>query len=269
MRARGWLVCGGVVLCVLLGPSFFLCLADADVGVTVRVDAPEKVPSGSDAVIKIGVTEVTNFDVCQFDVSHDPRVLQITDVTAGDIDGTTVPIDMWGEVAPGKVRVLGNVPGIPGVDGAGYLAEIHFHVIGSSGDASDIGLSNGLLGDKYAEAIAPVVWEGDFVEVTASRSAAAPPKTRTECTETPMPSPEPSGALSCPEPTAAEGMASADGGNMAPVTSASAREGESEDEKSATLTYGLVFPMMVVLAAAIWIYGRRRSDQRGRRDDER
>ena len=39
--------------------------------------------------------------------------------------------------------MIENLPGVTGVTGEGYLAEIHFDVVGTAGDASDLDLHNG------------------------------------------------------------------------------------------------------------------------------
>ena len=140
----------------------------AQAPVTVSIDAPAEVAPDSHFTARVDITEVLDFDACQFDVTYDPNVIELTDVTGGEIGGTTIPIDMWGFIPPGeqgKARVIGNVPGVPGVSGSGYLAELHFHVVGSPGDISDIELSNGVLGDKDADPITPVTWVGDSVAV--------------------------------------------------------------------------------------------------------
>ena len=163
MKRKLRLVCGGMILCALLGLPLSLSLAASDV--EVSIDAPAMVDPDSDFTARVNVTEVSDFDACQFDVTYDPGVIEVTDVTAGNIGGATIPIAMWGLIEPGRIRVIGNVPGIPGVDGSGYMAEIHFHVIGSPGNTSAIDLSNGLLGDKYANPITPVTWVGASVTV--------------------------------------------------------------------------------------------------------
>ena len=166
MERKIWLVCGGVILCVLLGLPLSLSLADSDVEVSINV--PAGVDPDSDFTARVNVTELSDFDACQFDVTYDPGVIEVTDVTAGNIGGTTIPIDMWGFIpagTQGTVRVIGNVPSVPGVDGSGYLAEIHFHAIGSPGSTSAIDLSNGLLGDNGANPITPVTWVGAAITV--------------------------------------------------------------------------------------------------------
>jgi hypothetical protein len=161
-----------VILSGLLQPSVSKVVAQA--GPEINIDAPAEVPPNGDFIATVTTTEVSNFDACQFDVTYDPGVFNVTQVTAGMIEGTSIPIDMWGFVPAeeeGGIRVIGNVPGVPGIDGAGYLAKIHFHTVGSVGTTSDISVSNGLLGNKDANPIQAVSWKGTAVEVVATASS--------------------------------------------------------------------------------------------------
>ena len=65
---------------------------------------------------------------------------------------------------PVTYSVVQSAPSIEGVSGSGYLAELHFHVIGSVGGTSDIDLTAGKLSDTEAAYI-PATWTGDSVEV--------------------------------------------------------------------------------------------------------
>jgi predicted lipoprotein with Yx(FWY)xxD motif len=58
------------------------------------------------------------------------------------------------------------------VSGSGYLAVLHFHVLGSEGDSSSITLSNGTLSDNQAGEIA-ATWVGDSVDITSSMAGDA------------------------------------------------------------------------------------------------
>lgn len=163
------------------GPLVAMSLALALPGVgaaeevTVSVDAPPQVAEGSYFVVEVRVTEVTDFDACQFDLNYDPGVIQVngpeggpTGVTAGLIGSTAVPIDKWGYLAPGipgRIRVLGNLPGASGVTGSGTLAEIHFHVVGAGGSSTGLNLSNVLLFNKDAQPISPVTAVSDSVYI--------------------------------------------------------------------------------------------------------
>jgi len=75
---------------------------------------------------------------------------------------------MWGFVPPGTrgtVSVLGNLPGISGLTGSGYLAEIHFHTVGEIGSSSNITPSNGKLFDNVGTEIM-ATWLEHSVHVT-------------------------------------------------------------------------------------------------------
>jgi len=110
---------------------------------------------------------VENFDSAQYDIVFDNTVLRLDNVTDGTIDGTAIPVTIWNPIAAGRVRVVNNVPGAPGVTGSGTLAVLHFHVIGIECQTSDINLSNGMLGDNLAQEI-PATWIGDSVHVVTS-----------------------------------------------------------------------------------------------------
>ena len=157
-RLLSWVVIFSFVL--VLCP---LSIASAS-GITVRIDAPDgDVDAGSEFVARVSITEVTDLDSFQFDISYDPSVIEVNDVSGGLVGSTAVPV-LWNIVSPpGTLRVIGNLPGVAGVTGSGYLAEIHFNVIGSPGSTSDITLSNGNLFDTMAAKIAVTDWLGDSV----------------------------------------------------------------------------------------------------------
>ena len=126
----------------------------------------------SNFVATVDISEVVNFDSANFDVTYDPAVLELTDVSDGLINGTTtIPVDSWGFIPPatqGTVRIINNVPGLGGVSGSGHLAEIDFHVIGSPCDTSVLDLDNGVLFDNMGDEILPVTWTDGSVDVLAT-----------------------------------------------------------------------------------------------------
>ena len=146
----------GVVL-LALGLTGFP--AGATNGVTVSVDAPAEVDEGSDFVVRVNITEVTNLFSAQYVVSFNTTVLNLTGVTDGVVGGVTFPIFEYNPAIYSVVQLL-----VGGVTGSGYLAELHFHVIGSAGDTSDINLTAGKLADTEAAYIT-ATWTGAFVEV--------------------------------------------------------------------------------------------------------
>jgi len=130
------------------------------VGVPVTVNAPEMVSGTFDATID--VTDVTNLDSGQFDLSFNESVVNVTGVDSGNINGTEVPIDMWRLIDAGNVRVLFRLPGATEASGSGHLATIHFEVTGTAGDRSVLDISEGLLVDIGSGKI-PAVWIDDEV----------------------------------------------------------------------------------------------------------
>jgi len=134
--------------------------------VTVSIDAPDEAAPNSDFTANVNISEVVDFDSCNYDVSFDASVLRLDDVTSGLIGSTPIPVDIYTEISSGTYRIIQNVSGLTGVSGSGYLAVLHFHVIGSEGDSSAISLSNGMLANNLAEEIA-ATWVGDSVDITS------------------------------------------------------------------------------------------------------
>lgn len=164
-------------------------LAERNSSVQVSINAPAEVTAGGSFTATIDISQVENFDACNYDVSFDPTVLEIPvleiiesttvyDITNGQIDGATIPVDVTNMIHVGSgpadltvIRVVQNISGLTGASGSGYLAKLHFHVIGSSGNSSDISLSNGMLSNILAKEISAALF-GDFVEVLAIRGDA-------------------------------------------------------------------------------------------------
>ncbi|MEK7353928.1 MAG: CARDB domain-containing protein [Chloroflexota bacterium] len=133
-------------------------------GVEVRINAPARVAPDRDFTVNVRISQVQNFDAANFDVSFNHSVLRLDSVTNGYIGNITLPIDGWNQREPWRFSIVSNIPGLSGADGAGSLAALHFHVIGSFGQSSNITLSNGVLSNNQAQAI-PATWIGGTVEV--------------------------------------------------------------------------------------------------------
>jgi len=151
------------MVALLLGGGAVVPVA-ATPAVTVSIVAPAETGPDSDFTANVNISEVADFDSCNYDVSFDASVLQLDNVTSGLIDSTTIPISIYNEISSGTYRIIQNIPGLTGATGSGYLAVLHFHVIGSEGDSSNISLSNGMLSNNLAEEIT-VTWIGDSVDV--------------------------------------------------------------------------------------------------------
>jgi len=156
------LLCGGAVVPVAATPE-----------VTVSIDAPDEVAPDSDFTANVNISEVVGFDGCNYDVSFDASVLRLDEVTSGLIGSATIPVDIANEISSGTWTIVQNVPGLDGVSGSGYLAVLHFHVIGSEDDSSSVSLANGMLSDNLAEEIA-ATWVGHSVGVAAAETTPPP-----------------------------------------------------------------------------------------------
>jgi hypothetical protein len=137
--------------------------------VTVSIDAPTTIKKSSGRYFHalINITDVTNFDAAQYDISYDPDVLRIQDITAGDISGTTIPVEDWSYIpanTQGMVRIVNSVPKAPGVSGEGYLADIYFKIMGDPGDSSALSFVEG-LGDPVGSLI---IGNNAGIEITAT-----------------------------------------------------------------------------------------------------
>jgi len=173
---RFWPLVGVLALALLLPVA---TSGDAANGTTVSVAAPIAVGRGSDFVARISIGNVTDLDAYQFDLSYDPAVVQVEGpeggvgggiapgLTGGIIGTTWIPVDMWNyqpPATPGRVRVLGNLPGVNGVTGSGYMCDVHFQVVGPAGSESSLTFSDGLLFNGMGEEIAPT-WVDGLVHI--------------------------------------------------------------------------------------------------------
>jgi len=132
------------VVALLLGSGALLPAAAAP-DAAVSIDAPAEAAPDSNFTANVDVTEVTDFDACNYNVSFDASVLELSSVTSGLIGAEPIPVDVANEISSGTWTIVQNVPGMDGVSGSGYLAVLHFHVIGAEGSSSEISLSNGML----------------------------------------------------------------------------------------------------------------------------
>ena len=152
----------GVGIAVLLLSLTFTFLAvvpvtAAEEQVEVRVSAPEYVEEGGTFDVTLDISDVTDLDSGQFDLSFDSSVVNATNVTDGSVDGEAIPVLMWDFVDADTITVISDVKGVKGVSGSGYLAKIGFEVKGKGGEECVLAIANGMLVDKDAMEI-PANW---------------------------------------------------------------------------------------------------------------
>jgi len=125
----------------------------------VNMDAPDFAAENSVFIARVDVTRVTGFYSADYEIVFNPSVFVIGNVTSGQIASTLIPVDTWQVVTPGVIRVVQNAEELHGVSGSGYVAELHFHVIGSNSSSSEINFSNGVFNDINANQM-PATWSG-------------------------------------------------------------------------------------------------------------
>jgi hypothetical protein len=131
--------------------------------VKVEVNAPEFVAVGGTFTATIDVVDdVANFNMALFDLSFDSNVVNVTDVAAGSLDGTVIPVTSWAFIDSNTIKVMCELSGVAGVSGSGNLATIRFAVAGKEGDRSVLDISDGMLANNEAKEI-PAVWVADEV----------------------------------------------------------------------------------------------------------
>ena len=136
----------------------------------VEISCPSSVEPGETFLVDIEIHHVDYFDAANYDVTFDLNVLEVIGVLDGEIDGTIIPVDMWGYIphdasSSGRIRLINNVPGVPGISGSGTLAQVYFKAIGVLGQTSTINVSDGVISNKFAEEIISL-WIGDTVELS-------------------------------------------------------------------------------------------------------
>jgi PGF-CTERM protein len=157
-------------------------------GVELSVNAPEEVGEGSTFVVSIDVEDIDDLNSAKFDLSFDSSVVNVTNVSDGNVDGTTIPAQMWITEA-GIINVIVDIPGIDGVSGSGSLATVNFEVVGGKRDESVLEISNVQLVDDEAEFIEVGKLRGteikvvDVIEVAEEEEEPPPSITALEPTE--------------------------------------------------------------------------------------
>jgi len=176
---RKWKCLGvAVTPCLLLGLMLVPVNVSANPDPTVSITLPYSIMDvGATFTMNVEIDNITNFDACNYDVVvNTPNVLNLTNVTAGSIGGTAVPVLGFNTNPnyPGKDawRVAQNIAGTSGASGSGYFAVLSFTVTGSDGNTAVITLESGVVSDTSANEIV-CTWNGtdtltiDQLEVTA------------------------------------------------------------------------------------------------------
>lgn len=125
----------------------------------ITLNAPTEVEVGKDFGVILEIDTVSNFDAGQFDILFNPAAMEFQGMQDGDIGGTAIPVAIYNMLEPGKLRVILNVAGLPGVSGSGFLATVNFKALKAEEEPVPIAIDNGFINDNKAIEI-PSSWEG-------------------------------------------------------------------------------------------------------------
>ena len=155
---------GIAVLFVLIMTMSFAVTPVIAQPVKVWVNAPESVEEGETFVVTMNITDVTDLNSAQFDLSFDSSVIEISEVKKGEINGETFQTFMHPSIDEDTERILVSMPIGEGVNGYGYLAEIKFEAKGKGGEKTELSVSNEKLYNTSAKRI-KAVWDGAEVTI--------------------------------------------------------------------------------------------------------
>jgi hypothetical protein len=157
-----------IIALILTLSGIFAACAAAEV--IVSVDAPDYELSDTFDV-EIKIKDVYELDTGEFHLLFDPNVVDVTDVTAGDIGDmnvgfTTKRSDKIQGI--GIIQVTFDIRGTAGVSGSGSLATVGFVVTGTDGTCSCLNISNpDRLFNPITDFYEGKLWAGSADEITA------------------------------------------------------------------------------------------------------
>ena len=174
-------ICVLAIAAVLLALIFTPVIAASRV--ELSVNAPEEIVEGSTFEVSIAVEEIDDLNSGMFDLSFDSSVVDVINVTDGNVDGTAIPAEMWSADDGNQITVIIDIPGITGVSGSGNLATVSFEVVGGKRDKSELEIieSSVQLVDDEAEFIEVGKLRGteikvvDVIEVDEEKEEEEPP----------------------------------------------------------------------------------------------
>jgi hypothetical protein len=179
-----------LVTIYLLGGLVPYSIIEAEELPVVNISAPAQVPQGGEFVARVNISNVNNFKAYLIQINYNQNAIQVAGaegesegVTDGLIDTSIIKVDGWlfyPTGAPGgSIRIAGQVkPPTEGVSGSGYLLEVHFKVLGNTGQSSVIiplpevvNPSDNKIFDQYGVMIPThEPWSGCQVEIYAPLS---------------------------------------------------------------------------------------------------
>ena len=57
------------------------------------------------------IDQVDSLNACNYDIVFDSSLLEVLDVTPGNINAQDIPVGNWQEMEPGRIRIIQDLPG--------------------------------------------------------------------------------------------------------------------------------------------------------------
>ena len=99
------------------------------------------------------IDQVDSLNACNYDIVFDSSLLEVLDVTRGNINAQDIPVDNWQEMEPGRIRIIQDLPGVDGLSGSGSLVNLTIRAKGLAGTTASVSLENGNISNANAEEI--------------------------------------------------------------------------------------------------------------------
>ena len=146
-----------LVLTILM--SFFAVLSvPASASVNIQIADATAQPS-SNATTQITINNMINFGVATVTTSYNPSVVQITNITTGDVGNLVSNIDN----AAGTVTIAAYVSTLTGPDSPITFANVELLAVGNDGETSPLTLGITTLADADGNSIDATPMSGVFV----------------------------------------------------------------------------------------------------------
>jgi hypothetical protein len=183
-----------LVVSMVMMLAVISAIAQDEAEVTVTVNAPEYVEEGETFDVTIEVDSVIDFNSARFDLSFNSNVVEVKEVTVGQIDDRKIPIYEWDNIEPGTITVISGFPEKfdTRASGSGHLAKITFEVKREEDEGCVLEISYGELvkivetaNGEYMEEEIPAEWINATINMGAEEEEDDDP------TPTPSTSPTP------------------------------------------------------------------------------
>ena len=142
----------------LLVSVFTVLSATASASVTIRI-ADANAESECATATQIVIDNMTNFGASTVALSYDPTVVQITDITAGDLGTPTASTNN----TAGTATIAAYVSTVTGPDSPITFANLELLAIGSTGDTSPLTLAVTTFADADGTSVLATPISGVFV----------------------------------------------------------------------------------------------------------